>query len=111
MEPPRPTPTSRSRCPTTSGRTQPASLARPTPTPTTTPPRGQRRGRGGPGTGGAAQPVSGPGARGFLSDLKAAHELQDDTFVAVGYGLLDGWRRRTSRTTRTAGTPCPPTRG
>ena len=28
---------------------------------------------------------------GFLSDLKAAHEIQDDTFVAVGYGLLDGW--------------------
>jgi len=27
----------------------------------------------------------------FLSDLKAAHEIQDDTFVAVGYGLLDGW--------------------
>jgi hypothetical protein len=28
---------------------------------------------------------------GFLSDLKDAHEIQDDTFVAVGYGLLDGW--------------------
>jgi secreted trypsin-like serine protease len=34
-------------------------------------------------------PVLAP--EGFLSDLKAAHEIQDDTFVAVGYGLLDGW--------------------
>jgi secreted trypsin-like serine protease len=34
-------------------------------------------------------PVLAP--EGFLSDLKAAHELQDDAFVAVGYGLLDGW--------------------
>jgi hypothetical protein len=33
----------------------------------------------------------GPGAEGFLSDLKAAHEVQDDTFVNVGYGLLNGW--------------------
>jgi secreted trypsin-like serine protease len=28
---------------------------------------------------------------GLLSDLRAAHQIQDDTFVAVGYGLLDGW--------------------
>jgi secreted trypsin-like serine protease len=28
---------------------------------------------------------------GFLTDLKDAHEIQDDTFVAVGYGLLDGF--------------------
>src|SRR5262245_32290263 len=28
---------------------------------------------------------------GFLSDLKAAHEIQDDTFLAAGYGLLDGF--------------------
>jgi Trypsin len=34
-------------------------------------------------------PVLAP--EGFLSDLKAAHEIQDDTFVNVGYGLLDGW--------------------
>ena len=34
-------------------------------------------------------PVLAP--EGFLSDLKDAHEIQDDTFVAVGYGLLDGW--------------------
>jgi secreted trypsin-like serine protease len=27
---------------------------------------------------------------GFLSDLKAAHEIQDDTFVNVGYGVLNG---------------------
>lgn len=27
---------------------------------------------------------------GFLSDLKAAHEIQDDTFANVGYGLLNG---------------------
>ena len=27
---------------------------------------------------------------GFLTDLKAAHEIQDDTFVNVGYGLLNG---------------------
>lgn len=31
-----------------------------------------------------------PGA-GLLSELKAAHEIQDDTFVAVGYGLNDGF--------------------
>jgi len=34
-------------------------------------------------------PVLAP--EGFLSDLKAAHEIQDDTLVNVGYGLLDGW--------------------
>jgi len=34
-------------------------------------------------------PVLAP--EGFLSQLKAAHEIQDDTFVNVGYGLLDGW--------------------
>jgi secreted trypsin-like serine protease len=28
---------------------------------------------------------------GFLSDLRASHEIQDDTFVNVGYGLLNGW--------------------
>ena len=28
---------------------------------------------------------------GFLDELKASHDIQDDTFVAVGYGLLDGW--------------------
>ena len=28
--------------------------------------------------------------QGFLTDLKAAHEIQDDTFVNVGYGLLNG---------------------
>jgi secreted trypsin-like serine protease len=28
---------------------------------------------------------------GFLSKLKAKHKIQDDTFVNVGYGLLDGW--------------------
>jgi secreted trypsin-like serine protease len=28
---------------------------------------------------------------GFLTDLKVAHEIQDDTFVAVGYGLLNGF--------------------
>ena len=28
---------------------------------------------------------------GFLSELKAKHEIQDDTFVNVGYGLLNGW--------------------
>lgn len=27
---------------------------------------------------------------GFLTDLKDAREIQDDTFVAVGYGLLNG---------------------
>jgi Trypsin len=27
---------------------------------------------------------------GFLTNLKAAHEIQDDTFVNVGYGLLNG---------------------
>ncbi|HEY3211711.1 MAG TPA: trypsin-like serine protease [Actinomycetota bacterium] len=34
-------------------------------------------------------PVLAP--EGFLTDLKAAGEIRDDTFVAVGYGLLDGW--------------------
>jgi Trypsin len=33
-------------------------------------------------------PVLAP--EGFLSDLKAAHEIKDDTFVALGYGLA-GW--------------------
>jgi secreted trypsin-like serine protease len=33
-------------------------------------------------------PVLAP--EGFLSDLKAAGEIQDDTFVNVGYGLLEG---------------------
>jgi secreted trypsin-like serine protease len=28
---------------------------------------------------------------GFLSELKATREIHDDTFVNVGYGLLDGW--------------------
>ena len=28
---------------------------------------------------------------GFLSDLKASGEIQDDIFVNVGYGLLNGW--------------------
>jgi len=28
---------------------------------------------------------------GFLSDLKAEGEIQDDIFVNVGYGLLNGW--------------------
>ena len=28
---------------------------------------------------------------GFLTDLKVAKEIQDDTFVAVGYGVLDGF--------------------
>jgi secreted trypsin-like serine protease len=30
-------------------------------------------------------------AEGFLSDLKAAHEIQDDIFVNVGYGVLNGF--------------------
>ena len=30
-------------------------------------------------------------AEGFLSDLKRAHEIQDDTFVNVGYGVLNGF--------------------
>jgi secreted trypsin-like serine protease len=30
-------------------------------------------------------------SEGFLSDLKAQGEIQDDTFVAVGYGLLEGF--------------------
>ena len=34
-------------------------------------------------------PVLAP--QGFLSEMKAKHEIQDDTFVNVGYGLLDGW--------------------
>ena len=34
-------------------------------------------------------PVLAP--EGFLSELKATGEIQDDTFVNVGYGLLDGW--------------------
>ena len=34
-------------------------------------------------------PVLAP--EGFLTDLKAAHEIQDDTFVAVGYGVLNGF--------------------
>ena len=34
-------------------------------------------------------PVLAP--EGFLSELKAVHEIQDDTFVNVGYGFLDGW--------------------
>ncbi|HET7928745.1 MAG TPA: trypsin-like serine protease [Actinomycetota bacterium] len=34
-------------------------------------------------------PVLAP--EGFLTDLKVAGEIQDDTFVAVGYGLLDGF--------------------
>jgi secreted trypsin-like serine protease len=29
-------------------------------------------------------------SEGFLSDLKASGEIQDDTFVNVGYGLLEG---------------------
>jgi len=33
-------------------------------------------------------PVLAP--EGFLTELKEAHEIQDDTFVAVGYGLLNG---------------------
>jgi hypothetical protein len=28
---------------------------------------------------------------GFLSELKATGEIRGDTFVNVGYGLLDGW--------------------
>ena len=28
---------------------------------------------------------------GFLTDLKASHEIQDDTFVAVGYGVQTGF--------------------
>ena len=28
---------------------------------------------------------------GFLSELKASHEIQDDTFVAVGYGVQTGF--------------------
>jgi hypothetical protein len=31
-----------------------------------------------------------PTAR-FLSDLKRTHRIQDDIFVNVGYGVLDGW--------------------
>jgi secreted trypsin-like serine protease len=27
----------------------------------------------------------------FLTDLKVAHEIQDDSFVAVGYGVLNGF--------------------
>jgi secreted trypsin-like serine protease len=34
-------------------------------------------------------PVLAP--EGFLSDLKASREILDDTFVNVGYGLLEGW--------------------
>ena len=34
-------------------------------------------------------PVLAP--EGFLSRLKAKHKIQDDTFVNVGYGLLNGW--------------------
>jgi secreted trypsin-like serine protease len=34
-------------------------------------------------------PVLAP--EGFLSDLKVERQIQDDTFVNVGYGLLDGW--------------------
>jgi secreted trypsin-like serine protease len=34
-------------------------------------------------------PVLAP--EGFLSDLKANREILDDTFVNVGYGLLEGW--------------------
>lgn len=34
-------------------------------------------------------PVLAP--EGFLTDLKVAHEIQDDTFVAVGYGVLNGF--------------------
>ena len=34
-------------------------------------------------------PVLAP--EGFLTDLKAAHEIQNDTFVAVGYGVLNGF--------------------
>jgi secreted trypsin-like serine protease len=34
-------------------------------------------------------PVLSP--EGFLSDLKAEHEIMDDIFVNVGYGLLNGW--------------------
>lgn len=34
-------------------------------------------------------PVLAP--EGFLSALKAEGEIRDDLFVAVGYGLLDGW--------------------
>ena len=34
-------------------------------------------------------PVLAP--KGFLKELKAAHEIKGDTFVNVGYGLLDGW--------------------
>jgi hypothetical protein len=30
-------------------------------------------------------------AEGFLSGLKAAHEIQDDIFVNVGYGVLNGF--------------------
>jgi secreted trypsin-like serine protease len=37
----------------------------------------------------AEYPVLAP--EGFLSDLKAEGEIQDDTFVAVGYGLLEGF--------------------
>jgi secreted trypsin-like serine protease len=29
-------------------------------------------------------------AQGFLKDMKRAHEIQDDTFVNVGYGVLNG---------------------
>jgi secreted trypsin-like serine protease len=34
-------------------------------------------------------PVLAP--EGFLTELKVAHEIQDDTFVAVGFGVLNGF--------------------
>jgi hypothetical protein len=42
---------------------------------------------------GVGEPARVPnlGSRGFLSDLKASGELREDTFLAVGYGLLNGW--------------------
>jgi secreted trypsin-like serine protease len=37
----------------------------------------------------ATYPVLAP--EGLLSELKRSHEIQDDVFVNVGYGVLNGW--------------------
>jgi hypothetical protein len=53
-------------------------------------------------------PVLAP--EGFLSDLKAEGAIQDDIFVNVGYGLLEGFPpSRLRPTTRAAGSPHPRT--
>ncbi len=43
----------------------------------------------------------------FLTELKDAHEIQDDAFVAVGYGLLNGSPPRISCPMKAAGSECP----